>query len=212
MSYEKVFSYSNNNNIMNSTDLLLGSNDYSDNDVLKSNFANKSGPSFSFEQLPTAYFAENQSSKLLRKQLVKREIARTDMDTNDDNGGINILEKYFFSDENMELINKQLILRVYEKSNKQFLITKQKKEDLLIVMRYVFIEYGRNLPYDIKGQIKDLNCRVVSEILPNVMTNADQKIGYLRDINTQPIGPPLPISIGRVGRTLPSTSNIIHFK
>jgi hypothetical protein len=97
MSYEKVFSYSNNNNIMNSTDILLGSNDYSDNDVLKSNFANKSGPSFSFEQLPTAYFAENQSSKLLRKQLVKREIARTDMDTNDDNGGINILEKYFLT-------------------------------------------------------------------------------------------------------------------
>ena len=56
---------------MNSTDILLGSNDYSDNDVLKSNFANKSGPSFSFEQLPTAYFAENQSSKLLRKQLKK---------------------------------------------------------------------------------------------------------------------------------------------
>jgi hypothetical protein len=43
-------------------------------------------------------------------------------------------------------------------------------------MRYVFIEYSRNLPYDISGQIKDLNCRVVSEILPNVISNADQKI------------------------------------
>ena len=227
MSYEKVFS-SNNNDIMNSNDTLLGLNDYSDNPVLYSNFQQRDslrgtdlrgndnmsqeGISFNFDQLPSAYFAENKASKLLRKQLVKREIARTDMNPNSDNGGIGILEKYFFSDENAELINKQLILRVYEKSNKQFLIANQKKEDLLIVMRYVFIEYGRNLPYDVKGQIKDLNCRVVSEILPNVMTNADQKIGYLRDINTQPVGPPLPISTGRVERTLPSMSNIIHFK
>lgn len=61
-------------------------------------------------------------------------------------------------------------------------------------MRYVFIEYSRNLPYDIDKQIKDLNYRVISEILPIVISNVDQQIGYLKDIETQPIGPPLPIN------------------
>lgn len=72
-------------------------------------------------------------------------------------------------------------------------------------MRYVFIEYSRNLPFKIEDQIKDLNCRVVGEILPQVISSVDQKIGYLRDINTQPIGPPLPINTKKVNRTLPTS-------
>jgi hypothetical protein len=79
-------------------------------------------------------------------------------------------------------------------------------------MRYVFIENARHLPYDIIGQIKELNCNVVGEILPTIVSNVDQKVGYLRDISTQPIGPPLPINTKNLERTLPSISNIIHMR
>ena len=37
-------------------------------------------------------------------------------------------------------------------------------------------------------------------------------IGYLRDISTQPIGPPLPINTKSLERTLPSIDNIIHMR
>ena len=77
-------------------------------------------------------------------------------------------------------------------------------------MRYIFIEYSRNLPYNINNQIKNLNYQVVSEILPTVISNIDQKLGYLKDIQTQPIGPPLPINTKKLNRTLPSTAN--YFK
>lgn len=160
-------------------------------------------PSFNFEELPTAYFSDNVRGNLLRKQLIKNELKISECNIGD-------LENSFFSKDNIDLINKQLILSVYNKTNKQFLICSQKEADLLIVMRYVFIEYSRNLPYDIVNQIKDLNCKVVSEILPVVISNVDQKIGYLRDINTQPIGPPLPINTKKINRTLPSTAN--YFK
>jgi hypothetical protein len=72
-------------------------------------------------------------------------------------------------------------------------------------MRYVFLEHSRNLPFDVKGQVKTLNCKVVGEILPTVISNTDQKIGYLRDINTQPIGPPLPVNTKKTNRTLPTS-------
>ena len=160
-------------------------------------------PSFDFEEIPVAYFSDNINGNLLRKQLIKNELKISECNIGD-------LENSFFSKDNIDLINKQLILSVYNKTNKQFLICSQKEADLLIVMRYVFIEYSRNLPYDIVNQIKDLNCKVVSEILPVVISNVDQKIGYLRDINTQPIGPPLPINTKKINRTLPSTAN--YFK
>ena len=49
-------------------------------------------------------------------------------------------------------------------------------------MQYVFLENARYLPYNIKGQIRELNCQVVGEILPIIITNFEQKLGYLRDI------------------------------
>lgn len=160
-------------------------------------------PSFDFEEIPVAYFSDNINGNLLRKQLIKNELKISECNVGE-------LEKTFFSKENINLINKHLILSVYSSTNKQFLICPQKEADLIIVMRYVFIEYSRNLPYDIDKQIKDLNYRVISEILPIVISNVDQQIGYLKDIETQPIGPPLPINTKKINRTLPSTAN--YFK
>lgn len=163
---------------------------------------NRGTPKFDFQQFPLGYFADNEKGKALRKQLVVRQ-----NNTNPDL--INELQTVFFSKENVDLINKQLILAVYRKSNKSFHICPQKEEDLLIIMRYVFIEYAKHLPYEIKEQITELNCKVISEILPTIMSNADQKIGYIRDISTQPIGPPLPVNTKNLERTLPSIANIM---
>lgn len=172
---------------------------------LKTEIKNISGiPSFDFEEMPVAYFSNNIRGELLRKQLVKNQLKISECNVGD-------LEKSFFSIENINLINKQLILSVYNKTNKEFLICPQKEADLLVVMRYVFIEYSRNLPYDIVNQIKSLNNRVVNDILPTVISNVDQKIGYLNDIKTQPIGPPLPINTKKLNRTLPSTANYFKF-
>jgi len=171
---------------------------------VKTELKNISGiPSFDFEEIPVAYFSDNNNGKLLRKQLIKNELKISECNVGE-------LEKTFFSKENINLINKYLILSVYTNTNKQFLICPQKEGDLIIVMRYVFIEYSRNLPYDINKQIKDLNYHVIREILPTVISNVDQKIGYLKDIETQPVGPPLPINTKKINRTLPSTAN--YFK
>jgi hypothetical protein len=165
----------------------------------------KKYPKYNFEEFPVGYFSDNKKGQALRKLLIKRELKIDEYD-------IGELETRFFSKENIELINKQLILTVYKKTNKKFLICNQKEQDLIIVMRYVFIEFARHLPYDITGQIKDLNCNVVGEILPTIVSNVDQKVGYLRDISTQPVGPPLPINTKNLERTLPSISNIIHMR
>jgi len=160
-------------------------------------------PSFDFNQFPVGYFAENPRGKALRTQLIKNEIKVSEDD-------LGILEKMFFSKENVDLINKQLILNVFKKTKGTFKICPQKEENLIIVMRYFYLEYARHLPYNFKEQIKELNCMVVGEILPTVITNADSRIGYMRDISTQPVGPPLPINTKNLQRTLPSISNIIN--
>jgi hypothetical protein len=162
---------------------------------VKTELKNISGiPSFDFEEIPVAYFSDNNNGKLLRKQLIKNELKISECNVGE-------LEKTFFSKENINLINKYLILSVYTNTNKQFLICPQKEGDLIIVMRYVFIEYGRNLPFDIAGQIKDLNCTVVGEILPNIITNATQRVDYLDEINNPRKIIPLPVNVHKSNRS-----------
>jgi hypothetical protein len=168
--------------------------------IQKPQLKNTTGfPSFDFSEMPNAYFADNAKGLELRKQLVVNQLKLSQCNVGE-------LETTFFSKDNIDLINKQLILSVFYRTNKQFLICPQKESDLIIVMRYVFLEHARNLPFDIKGQVRKLNCKVVGEILPTVISNSDQKIGYLRDINTQPIGPPLPVNTKKTNRTLPTST------
>jgi hypothetical protein len=158
---------------------------------------------FSIEQLPQAYFSDNVNANENRKQLVKNFIKEPECN-------VQLISELFFSNENIELINKQLVLAVWKRSKNTYKIPFQKKEDLITVMRYVYIQEAKNLPFKIKEQIKQLNCSVVNEIIPYVFTAVEQYEGYLRDIST-PLRPPdLPINTRELDRTLPSISNIFH--
>ena len=149
--------------------------------------------------LPVGFFQDyNPKVKDIRLQLAKN-ITKTNIDN------ISILKEIFFSDENIELINKQIILTIWKRTNKKYKVGFQNKDNLFVVMQYVFLEYAKHLPYDIKGQIRDLNCQVVGEILPNVLTNFEQKLGYLRDIERRQPLVDLPKS-STADRTLPSAS------
>ena len=126
--------------------------------------------------LPIGFFQDyNPKNTELRSQLIKN-ITKTNIDD------ISILKDYFFSDENIEIINKQIVLTIWKKTNKTYKIGFQNKDNLLIIMQYIFLENAKHLPYNIKNQIKELNCRVVGEIFPIIITNFEQKLGYLRDI------------------------------
>lgn len=150
-------------------------------------------------EMPTAFFWDNTNSNELRNELIKNQVRISECEQGD-------LEKYFFSDENVDLINKQLIMQVFKKTNGEFKISTQKYEDLIIVMRYTFIEYARHLPYDITNQIRELNCTVIGQILPNIITQITQRKEYLRVISAPREILPLPISESTSNRLLPSVT------
>jgi hypothetical protein len=162
-------------------------------------------PKFDFKELPTAFFCDNPKANNLRNQLIKNQV-RISSDAQAD------LEEVFFSDENIDLINKQLILAVFNKTKGMYKIPPQTTESLIIVMRYIFIEYARHLPYDVKGQIRDLNCMVVSDVLPNVITNVTQRIDYLKEIQNTRQNNTIPKNVNTNTKNLQSISSILFGK
>ncbi len=175
------------------------SNNFSQFNYTKSSYPDRIIKTNTFQESPFILFQDaNPKAVQLRNQMIKNMTKTTECNIND-------VEKLFFSDENIELINKQLILAVWKKSKNQYKIGFQDKDKLLIVMRYIYLEYSRNLPYDLQGQINELNCMVVGEIVPTVITNFEQKLGYLRDIERRQAPIPLPQSTSKM-KTLPTAN------
>ena len=91
----------------------------------------------------------------------------------------------FFSKININKIQSLIISGVYTKSTHS--ISKQDEQELLIIMRSIYLQYGKNLPYDINKQIDELNNMVVVWAVENIITNIDQYISYKKTCSTLPM-------------------------
>lgn len=158
---------------------------------------------FDFDQMPQAFLAENKQARELRRKITAKNLVH------EDSADPNKLSQVFYSSENLLLINRQIVLSVYKKTKGAIRVPFQSDKDLQVVMRWVYINYARNLPFRIKEQIKELNDEVVKQVLPGIITEANQHLDYIRDINKpiEPLPPPVNASLDR---TLPSISEIYH--
>lgn len=106
----------------------------------------------------------------------------------------------FFSGQNVENLQKLIRLRVFKST--QYIIDDQSENELLTVMRGVFLENSNHPPLIHKDMSKErvelllkkytaevdrLNKLVVEYIIPNVVGQLKQYLGYLKDASTQPI-------------------------
>ena len=91
------------------------------------------------------------------------------------------LTQLYFSPANVKAVQNAVRYNVWEKSSGKLTIAEQDESDLVIVMRSIYLQYGKNLPTDIAAQISELNGRVVESVLPGILSNALQYKQYLVD-------------------------------
>lgn len=120
-----------------------------------------------------------------------------------------LLSKVFFHPKNVDLIQKQLIMDVFKRTNAEYLIEKQNEEDLQVVMRSIFIQHAIHWPDNIQAQIRELNNLVVDELYPGVLSEIKAYFGYLE----RAFGPmqvmDRPENVSNAGlKTLPSVTRI----
>jgi len=119
----------------------------------------------------------------------------------------------FFSPENIARIQKKIKSSIYSLSEGKFrLDVDQNEQDLIIVMRAVFLQHAKNLDKHIVRQVKALNQLLLNEMIPDIMTNIKQYYGYLKEINEplKPIARPLNVS-GAGRKMLPSITTVWGF-
>jgi len=51
-------------------------------------------------------------------------------------------------------------------------------------MRSVYLSHGKNLTYDIKSQIRELNTKVIEWCANEIITNIQQYVNYKKSVST----------------------------
>jgi hypothetical protein len=94
---------------------------------------------------------------------------------------------------------------VYDRSgSKQYVIDNQSADEMKIIMRAIYYQYGRNMTTDILGQVDDLNKKVVDWSVPHILSAVDMYHYYLKDISQLPIPMEQPQHLSRAGtRSMP---------
>jgi hypothetical protein len=105
----------------------------------------------------------------------------------------------FFSEENIEALQGGLRWMVYQESGGKIMIGNQSRDELSIIMRSIFLEHSRNLPYTLLEQVRELNKRVLDFCVPRVVAEAFAYQKYLVDISSQPVPPSYGLFTSRAG-------------
>ncbi len=97
----------------------------------------------------------------------------------------NELSNIFFSQDNVDALQQGIRYLVYK--NNGMNISNQSETELKIVMRGIYLQYSRNLQYEILEQVKDLNQKVLDYVIPRILTEIKQYLYYIKDTSSQPV-------------------------
>ncbi len=84
------------------------------------------------------------------------------------------VSKVFFSIDNIDLLQRGIRNKILNDTDGQINISRQSDDELKIIMRSIYFQYGKNSKYNIKEQILELNTRVLEWSVPEIISNVKQ--------------------------------------
>lgn len=103
------------------------------------------------------------------------------------------LSSVYFSKENIDALQQGIRFLVYKRSNGKFTISNQSEDELKIVMRAIYLREGKNRPFNILEQVKELNSHVLEYCVKNITSELQLNQKYKNDISTLPV----PLAYGK---------------
>jgi hypothetical protein len=97
------------------------------------------------------------------------------------------VSKMYFSIDNINLLQRGIRNKILNDTGGEINIGRQKDDELKIVMRSIYFQYGKNRSDNIKEQVLDLNTRGIAWCVPEIVSNIKQSQRYIEDISRMPV-------------------------
>ena len=107
------------------------------------------------------------------------------------------LNQAYFSPANVQIVQNKIRRDVYDKSG--FLIAPQSVDELMIIMRAMYLQYGINQPTHIAEQISDLNQLVAEFAVKDIVSACSMDRQYIHDITHMPVPMVQPVLLTQKG-------------
>ncbi|NBX51984.1 hypothetical protein EBT25_19115 [bacterium] len=98
----------------------------------------------------------------------------------------NELNEIFFSQRNIDLLQDAIRYAVYQKSCGKYVIDRQSENELKVIMRATYLEYGNYTSYNVLDQVKALNARVIDYCVGRILPEIGMYDYYKKDISRLP--------------------------
>jgi len=99
----------------------------------------------------------------------------------------NSVSDLFFSEMNINALQDGIRYKINQETNGKYIIGRQSDQELKVVMRSIYFQYGLNQPDDCVGQVRVLNSYVLNWCVSEVLSNLLQYQQYKIDSSTLPM-------------------------
>jgi hypothetical protein len=112
------------------------------------------------------------------------------------------LSDAYFSKQNIQIIQNGIRKGVYDKSQQKILIDNQPEDQIVTVMRSMYLQHSKNLEINITQQIEELNAHVLQYCINNIFNEAVAYLKYKEDASTMHRPMQHPIYSNKTNKTL----------
>ena len=101
--------------------------------------------------------------------------------------GDNPIASLFFSKHNVDVLQDGIRYMVYKRTHDKTVISRQSEIELRVIMRSIYLQYARHLPYRVVDQVKELNGKVLDFAVPRILTELNTYLNYAVDVSELPV-------------------------
>jgi len=112
------------------------------------------------------------------------------------------LSDAYFSKQNIQIIQNGIRKGVYDKSQSRILVDNQPEDQIVTVMRAMYLQHSKNLETNISQQIVELNTFVLDYCVVSVFNEAVAYLKYKEDASTMHRPMQHPIYSNKTNKTL----------
>ena len=99
----------------------------------------------------------------------------------------NPVASLFFSNQNIKAIQMGIQNMVMNKTCGRLRVGDQSVDELLIIMRSIYLEHSKNSILDVVRQVRDMNGMVLSFAVPRIIEEVDMHNSYIERITKLPV-------------------------